>query len=243
MGKAIAAAVAKDPGQVMICSRSQEKLDSATEELNRLNQATIYSNRLDLADTAALGKKLDSIIERFGVPSKILINGGGPSFGRFEGIPLEVWRQAIDQIIMSTVIILNKFLPRMSRDASIVFILSDAVRSAGDGKVLPCSLRLALVGIMKCLSLEYAEKGIRINSVSPGPVATARAVSLLENAAKESGVTYEEMTRTFADELPMKRMGTPEEIAELVYFLFSEKSTYITGANFVCDGGLTTVPV
>jgi 3-oxoacyl-[acyl-carrier protein] reductase len=179
----------------------------------------------------------------FGIPSRILINGGGPVFGAFEDISLDAWDLYINQVIKSNVIILKKLLPQMNNNGSIVFILSDVVRNAGPGKILPCSLRMALIGIIKCLAFEYAEKNIRINAVSPGPVETERAVSLLNKSAENNNISFNEMKNEFTKDLPMKRMGRPEEIAELVNFLFSDKSTYITGANIICDGGLTVMPV
>jgi len=243
MGKAVALKVAEDNSDVLICSRNEEKLKKAENEIYSLTKNKINYIQLDLSDLNNLEYKLEKIMMDFGIPSRILINGGGPVFGAFEDISLDAWDLYINQVIKSNVIILKKLLPQMNNNGSIVFILSDVVRNAGPGKILPCSLRMALIGIIKCLAFEYAEKNIRINAVSPGPVETERAVSLLNKSAENNNISFNEMKNEFTKDLPMKRMGRPEEIAELVNFLFSDKSTYITGANIICDGGLTVMPV
>jgi len=242
IGKAVAKRCAQECNDLLICSRNEDKLSKTVEEIRTLNTCRVSYKIVDLSDTDNLSFLLDEIVESFGIPDYVLLNGGGPPFGTFESIELETWYQYFNQIIISNIQILKKFLPLMRSKGSVVFILSDVIRNAGAGKVLPCSLRMALMGIFKCLSFEYAERSIRLNAVSPGPTQTERAVNLLNSSAEKQNISFEEMKIKFCSNLPMKRMASPEEVAEIVHFLFSEKSSYITGCNIMCDGGLTVAP-
>lgn len=243
IGKAVVLRAAREGHSLLICARDEKKLQSAADEANFLRSGAARCKHVDLADIKNLGNKLDEIVQDFGVPSGILLNGGGPPFSTFAELSLQTWTQYFDQMVMANVMILKNFLPLMAAPSSIVCVLSDVIRNAGPGKTLPCSLRMALLGIIKCLSFEYAEKGIRFNAISPGSVDTERAATLLKKSADLQGIEIKEFRHRFTSALPMKRMGTPEEIAEIAYFLLSENSSYVNGTNVICDGGTTVMPV
>lgn len=104
--------------------------------------------------------------------------------------------------------------------------------------------KAALNAYSKTLSNEVAGKGVRVLTVSPGPVKTGAMESFLQDSAKTAGITTKEMTQKLLQSIggvPMGRMAEPEEIAELVYFLVSPKASYITGANYIVDGGALPV--
>jgi 3-oxoacyl-[acyl-carrier protein] reductase len=243
IGKAVATRISREGGNILICARNEEKLKSAADDIRETGLGNVLWKKIDLGNKVALCPAVDEILRDFGVPDAVLINGGGPPFGSFSKISFEQWEHSTFEIFLSTIRILQKIIPRMESESSVVFILSDVLRTAGAEKILPCSLRLALCGLMKCLSMEFAEHGIRFNAISPGPVETERARSLLEKAAENKNYSFEQMKQEFTATLPMKRMGRPDEIAELAYYLLSDKSGYVTGANFMCDGGLTPFPL
>lgn len=243
IGKAVALRAARESHDVMVCGRDSDKLRKTGDDISALGQGSVKTASFDLSDLENLGARLDEIHRDFGVPSGILLNGGGPLFGSFDEITLEQWQQYSNQLILANVMVLKKFLPLMAQNSSVVAVLSDVIRNAGAGKVLPCSLRMALLGIIKCLSFEYAEKRIRLNAISPASVETERASALLQKSAQAQGVDIETVHSKFISNLPMKRMGSPEEIAEAAWFLLSNNSSYITGINMLCDGGSTVMPV
>src|SRR3989338_3259373 len=144
IGKAVAKRCAQECNDLLICSRNEDKLLKTVEEIRTLNTCRVSYKIVDLSDTDNLSFLLDEIVESFGIPDYVLLNGGGPPFGTFESIELETWYQYFNQIIISNIQILKKFLPLMRSKGSVVFILSDVIRNAGAGKVLPCSLRMAL---------------------------------------------------------------------------------------------------
>jgi NAD(P)-dependent dehydrogenase (short-subunit alcohol dehydrogenase family) len=158
-------------------------------------------------------------------------------------ISLEEWRSSIQSVLLSQVQILHAMIPRLVAGSSVLVVLSDVVRNAGPEKVLPCSLRLALLGLVKCLALQYAKDGIRFNALSPGPTETERAVGLLRDAAAEQGTSEEVVRAHFLSGLPMGRMALPREVAEVAHFLLSDAAGYVSGVNCLSDGGLSTVPL
>lgn len=162
---------------------------------------------------------------------------------RFMEIALGQWKSSIQSVLLSQVQILQSVVPRMTRGGSVVAILSDAVRNAGPEKVLACSLRLGVLGMIKCMALQFAGEGIRFNAVSPGPTETERALEVQGRLAAQRKKRLKDGLRDYCRKLPMKRMAKPEEIAAVVHFLLSDEAAYVTGMNYVCDGGLTTAPM
>jgi 3-oxoacyl-[acyl-carrier protein] reductase len=124
-----------------------------------------------------------------------------------------------------------------------VNITSVAARQPLEGLILSNSARLAVVGFAKTLSNELAREGITVNTVCPGPTMTDRIRSLAQIAADRQGVTLEEAVKVFERDIPLGRLGTPEEVAALVLFLAGEPAAYITGTTIAVDGGLVRSPL
>ncbi len=96
---------------------------------------------------------------------------------------------------------------------------------------------MAITGMMKTLSLELAEHNITVNAVAPGYTLTDRVKQLLEDKAKRTGKTYEEVMKELSSVIPVHRLGKPEEIASVVAFLASKSAAFLTGQTIVVDGG------
>jgi len=236
MGKAIAVKICQEGGNVCICSRNADKLKLAEKELASYAGCSVHSQVLDLTDRMSIQNGLSAVLKSFGVPDAVVLNGGGPPPGRFSAISLEQWEKSVFDLFLSNIIILQTLLAQVKDGASFVFILSDVVRSGNPNLVISASLRSGLLGLMKSLAKEYATRQIRFNAISPGPIATERAQQLFKDRADEEGIAVELVKKEFLDTLPMYRMGTPEEIAELAYYLLSGKSGFTSGANIVVDG-------
>ena len=242
MGKAIATQIICEGHEVCICSHNAQKLANTHKELALMNKGRVTSLQIDLANQKSIQVALPKISANFGTPDALVLNGGGPPPGRFKDITLAQWKKTLSEHYLSSVAILQHFIPKMQKPASVVFILSDVVRASNKNLVVSSSIRLGIIGLIKCLAQDYAEQSIRFNAVSPGSVATDRARQLFEDCAKREGITSVQAQKNLTDRLVMKRMGSPEEIAELVYFLLSPKSSYISGINIVADGANNTFP-
>jgi len=243
IGRAIADRCAQDGDDIILIARNEEKLERAVEGVLQSGAQSARFLSTDHDDSSRVHETLKELVSLAPSPQRLVLNGGGPPFGRFTEISLEVWQSSIQSTLLSHVQILHTMVPRLTKGSSVVAVLSDVVRNAAPEKVLPCSLRLALLGLIKCLALEYSGDDIRFNAISPGPTETLRAVNLLRKAATEQGISEEAARERFVSELPMGRMASPQEVAEVAHFLLSDSAGYVSGMNYICDGCLSVVPL
>ena len=243
IGRAIADRCAQDGDDIILIARNEEKLKRASEGVLQSGAQSARFLSTDHDDSSRVHQTLEELESLAPSPQRLILNGGGPPFGRFTEISLEEWQSSIQSTLLSHVQILHTMVPRLAKGSSVVVVLSDVVRNAAPEKVLPCSLRLALLGLIKCLALEYSGDGIRFNAISPGPTETQRAVNLLRKAATDQGISEEVARERFVSELPMGRMALPQEVAEVAHFLLSDSAGYVSGMNYICDGCLSTVPL
>jgi 3-oxoacyl-[acyl-carrier protein] reductase len=160
--------------------------------------------------------------------------------GSFETIGDEVWAKGWELTFQSTVRLVRSCLPSMRQRAggAVVAILSISVRQPIDNLVLSNALRLGVVGALKSLAREVAKDRIRVNGVAPGWIATDRTVELHRVRAEREGRRQEDIQAAILQDIPMGRMGRPEEVADLIAFLASDRAAYITGLIAQIDGGL-----
>jgi 3-oxoacyl-[acyl-carrier protein] reductase len=169
-----------------------------------------------------------------------IANAGGPPSKSFAETSVEDWRAAVDLNFLSTVYFAREVLPVMQRRrwGRFIAITSMTVKQPAEGLILSNAVRSAVSGLMKSLANEYGPYNVLVNNVCPGRTATARLKSLAAKAAAASGVAPEAIERHWASEVPLQRLGQPEEFANLVVFLASERASYLNGISIAVDGGL-----
>jgi len=126
---------------------------------------------------------------------------------------------------------------RRRKSGSVVFMTSISVEKPLNSLVLSNSLRMSLVGLMKNLVVEYGGYGLRFNMVLPGYTKTERVVNLAKALAEKEGTSEEKIYSDWESMIPLARLAEPEEIAEAVTFLVSQRASYINGALLPVDGG------
>jgi NAD(P)-dependent dehydrogenase (short-subunit alcohol dehydrogenase family) len=240
IGKSIANLCLERSNEVIITGRDEKKLSKSVNDLAKIGK--VSSLNLDLGNPKDVENKFINFINRYKNINGLIINGPLPPLKSFESCSLNDWQYFTNAIIISSVLIIKQLLPIMNKNSSIIFILSDTCRAAGANKSMSVSLRLALSGLVKSLAIEYADKGIKFNAVSPGPTFTDRAKLLFEKGAEKNGISFEDFKEDFINTLPSKRLIEPEEIADLVYYLLTNNSSSLNGINIPFDGGLTTMP-
>jgi 3-oxoacyl-[acyl-carrier protein] reductase len=119
----------------------------------------------------------------------------------------------------------------------IINVTSIAVKQPVDNLILSNSIRSAVTGFARTLANEVATDGITVNNILPGYTRTERVEQLAESTAKKEGLTREDIVARFEKEIPMRRLGEPEEFAALAAFLASDRASYITGQSIAVDGG------
>ncbi|RYG13209.1 MAG: SDR family oxidoreductase [Chitinophagaceae bacterium] len=237
-GKAIAERLAIAGATVVVTARNHP-------EETLVNQHFIAA---DLSTSKGTAKVSAEVLEKFG-RLDILINSLGGSEtkgGGFEALTDEDWEQTLQTNLLAPVRLDRAFLPQMitQKKGVIIHIASIQAKLPLYDSTLPyAAAKAALVNYSKGLSKEVSPKGIRILTVSPGWIMTESSKRMMDRIAESSGGSIEEATKSVMDALggiPFGRPAFPEEIAEFVGFLVSPRANYLTGTEYIIDGG--TIP-
>lgn len=231
LGKACAKALAMEESFVVIGSRDGDVLKNTAAELTKETGSKILAAATDVTIQKDLENIVDRAIEEFGRVDVLVNNAGGPPAGKFESFNDNQWQSAFETNLLSAVRMSRLVLPYMRKSGSgrIINLVSVAVKQPIDNLILSNSIRAGVVGMAKTLSRELAADNITVNNIATGLFSTQRIKQLYD--------TEEKMKNVIKD-IPMGRLGVPEELADLVCFLASEKASYITGATIQIDGGL-----
>ncbi|HWX55050.1 MAG TPA: SDR family oxidoreductase [Verrucomicrobiae bacterium] len=240
IGLATAEAFAREGAQVAMCARTEKTLTEAAEKVRRDTGAEIYAQPLDVTDAPAVQRFVEHVAKQFGRVDVCVANAGGPPAKNFLSISLDEWRKAVDMNFMSVVHLSKAVIPYMQRHrwGRIITITSVSVKQPVTNLVMSNSVRAAVVGLVKSLSNEFGKDGILVNNVGPGYTATDRLKELAGTVALSAGVHEEKIYESWAAETPVKRLGEPREIADLIVWLASERASYITGQTVLADGGI-----
>lgn len=239
MGRATARALAKEGCKVAICARNAGPLEETANAIRKETGAEVLAVPADLSRQDGVQAFVDGAAKAFGGVDVVVANAGGPPSGSFQSVTEEQWAQAWGLILQSTVRLVRSCLPSMKArgGGAVVAILSRSVREPMDHLVLSNSLRLAVVGALKTLANEVAKDGIRVNGVAPGWVATDRTIQLHRDRAEREGRRFEDVQADVLREIPMGRLGKPEEVADVITFLASGRAAFVTGTVLEVDGG------
>ena len=241
LGKAAAIDLAKEGVNLAICSRDQEKIDKAKEEilLKTEHNIKVIAFKADLDSLEDIQIFLQEVEQSLGEVDILVNNTGGPPPSTFEQISDEDWQNAFNSTMMSAVRLSRAVIPNMKQNGwgRIINISSVSVKTPVNGLFLSNSLRMGVLGWAKALADEVAAHGITVNTVCPGYTRTERVEAILESQSSSSGLSKEEIEKTIADNIPMKRVGEAEDLAGLITFLASEKANYMTGLAVQVDGG------
>jgi 3-oxoacyl-[acyl-carrier protein] reductase len=243
LGLACAKGFYSEGANVVICSRSEENLLSAKEEIKRLDSREddnkVIQIVVDLNHEDQIKSLVEKTIAEFGRIDILVHNAGGPPSAPIEKITKEEWSKSINLNLLSFVRITELVAPIMQKQKSgrIIAITSVSAKQPLQNLVLSNTTRLGVVGLAKTLANEYAKEGILVNVVCPGPNLTDRMREIIKKMAQDMNKSEDEIQKIWTDQIPLGRMGTPEEFANMVVFLASEKASYITGTVIQVDGG------
>ena len=239
IGKAIALGLAEEGAKVVVCARREEILRNVAEEIASLSGSEVLPVRADLSKGEDIRLLVQATVRKFGRVDILVNNTGGPPSALFVETTERDWREAVDSLLMSVVNCCMAVIPYMkeNRWGRIINMASFAAKQPAERLVLSNAVRAGVLGLTKTLANELAEYGILVNAVCPGWTLTERVKELANTVAEKTGKTPKTIISEWAESIPLKRLANPEEIANLVVFLASEKASYITGAVIQVDGG------
>jgi len=239
IGRATAELFAREGAQVAMCARTEDKLRAAADEIRGATGAEVYAERTDVTDGAAVQRFVENVAKQFGRIDVCVANAGGPPAKNFLSIQSDEWRRAVDMNFMSVIHLAKAVIPYMQRHrwGRIITITSVSVRQPVDELIMSNSVRPAVMGLVKSLSNDFGRDGILVNNVAPGYTATERLKELSSVRALATGTTSQAVDEQLAADTPVRRLGQPNEIADAIVWLASERASYITGQTLVVDGG------
>jgi 3-oxoacyl-[acyl-carrier protein] reductase len=240
LGYAAAYLLAKEGCRVAINGRDEGKVKAAAERVNKETGTQVEGFAGDASLPDVPEKLVKQTVEAFGGLDILITNTAGPTPGSIDTLDEAAWQKGIDLSLMSHVRLIKAALPylRKSDAASVLTVTSYSVKQPIPNLLISNSVRAATVGLTKSLAMELGKDGIRLNSILPGWTETERVTELMGVRAKANQTSVEEETRKQSLEIPLGRMGHPEEFANAAVFLVSPAASYITGAMLNVDGGI-----
>ena len=239
LGRTVAEELAAEGASLVLCARGGERLKDACDHIRERTGAHIIGATGDLSIAADVERIVNEGLERFARIDILVTNTGGPPAETFENLRREDWDEATRSLLTSVLDLTRLVLPGMKerRWGRILNITSIAAKQPIENLILSNSLRAAVTGFAKTLANEVADYGITVNNILPGYTLTERVEQLAQATAVREGIDPAVVKGRWEAQIPMKRLGTPEEFAALAAFLVSERAGYITGSSIAVDGG------
>ena len=240
LGFATALTLAREGCKVAVNSREKEKATAAADKISSETGIQAYGFAGDVSDPSAAEALIKSAVDELGGLDILITNAGGPPSGSFEIFDDATWQKAVDTSFLSHVRLIRAALPhlRKSSSPSVLTMTSYTVKQPIPNLVLSNSIRAATVGLTKSLAMELGKENIRFNSIMPGWTQTERVIELMEFRAKTNKTSVEEESLKQTAEIPLNRMGQPQEFANAAVFLVSPAASFIHGVMLAVDGGI-----
>lgn len=232
-GKAILEQLVSEGASVIAIARTKEPLDKIANKYPK-NVAQICG---DITQTETMESVLKLVGNRF--LAGVVVNAGGPPAKSFVETNLDDWDDAYQKLLRWKVEFVQLCLPKFidQQYGRFVFIESSSVKQPIENLILSTSLRLSVVGMMKTLSQEIADQGITLNVIAPSYHNTPAMQRLFAKKAEINKISVEEAKAAFEAEINTGKMGEATDLASLVVWLLSERSSFVTGQTYALDGG------
>jgi len=241
LGRAVAKALAQEGARVALNGRHQDSVTQAAGQLEAETGRTVVPLVADVGVPDQAEQLVARAAKELGRLDILFCNASGPPAAAFKDQPREAWHRVLEINLLSMVHLARAAVPIMRKLqwGRIVCLASVAAKQPLPGLILSTTARAGVLGFAKALADEVAADGITVNVVCPGFIATERIAELAQTRAKREQRPQEEIVKEMAADIPLGRMGSPDELAAAVCFLASERASYITGAVLQVDGGFT----
>lgn len=233
MGKHMAAKFAAKGLNVVITGRDKDKLKAVKQELLEQVGGSIHAIQLDVRDPDSVKRVVEESVEHFGTINHLINNAAGNFIVPAEELSVNGWNSVINIVLNGTFYCskeVGQYWIEQNIKGSIINMVATYAWNAGAGVVHSSAAKAGVLNMTRTLAVEWGTKyGIRVNAIAPGPIErTGGADKLFES---------EEAARRTIQSVPLRRLGKPEEIADLAHFMLSEKAAYMNGEVITLDGG------
>jgi NAD(P)-dependent dehydrogenase (short-subunit alcohol dehydrogenase family) len=241
IGKAIALRLASEGVKVAICARRKDVLQKAAAEISQKTGGEVLAISADVTKPDQVESFVNQTLQRFGKIDILVNNAGRACGGYFEDISEETWREDFELKFFAAVRFCKLAIPHMKKQnwGRIINITHPGGKQPGANSVPTSVSRAAGIAFTKALSKDYAPNNILVNTVCLSNIKSAQGERSWKSEAPN--MSFEEYYKERGKNLPLKRMGEAEEVADLVAFLVSERAGFITGTAINIDGGVSAV--
>jgi 3-oxoacyl-[acyl-carrier protein] reductase len=241
IGRATARAMAAEGARVMICSRSAPALEETAGAIRRETGQAVEIVAADLSRLEGVESAAAAAIQRLGRLDVLVNNAGAIKGGDFLAIPDEEWMTGWSLKLLGYIRMARTVLPQMRTQGGgrIVNVVGMAARNPATTYMMGGAANAALINFTKALADLGAPSNILVTAVSPGPVKTDRWDSLQRQQAAAAGKELETFVKEQNRNFPLGRIALPEEVADLVCFLASDRASFLTGIAITLDGGMS----
>jgi 3-oxoacyl-[acyl-carrier protein] reductase len=239
IGKAVARGLAEEGAKVAICARNKADLDTAVGELAKATGGEVFAVSGDLTREADVQKIVDATVGRFGRLDILVNNAGAAPGGLLLDLSETDWQTALQLKFMGYVRCMKAVIPHMLKQGGgrIVNIVgNDGVKPIGI-ELTPSAANAADLAVTVALAEQYGRNNICINAINPGPVATERWDFLIGGIAKVRKISVDDAQKRAERSIPLGRICTPEEVANVAVFVASDRASFMNGALITLDGG------
>jgi 3-oxoacyl-[acyl-carrier protein] reductase len=236
IGYGIARTLAGEGAKIAIVARREANLADAADRIRRETGAEVLTIAADCRRAEDCSRAISGTLEAYGGIDVVINNDGAPPLGHLDTFDDMAWQKAVEQNLMYVVRMARGALPHMKRrgGGSILNITAISAIQPLAKFGLSVATWSGVIGFAKTLSIEVAPFGITVNTICPGYIETSR----LEKVFAAGGADPEIMRNQLKAEVPLKRIGTVDDVAALVALLVSPRGSYITGTTIQVDGGL-----
>jgi 3-oxoacyl-[acyl-carrier protein] reductase len=236
LGKGCAMALAAEGANLVILARGKPALEATADEIRRKTGVKVTAIPADI--TTEEGKR--AALEACPNPDILVNNAGGPPPGDFRDWDREIWIKALDANMLTPIELIRRTVDGMiaRRFGRIVNITSSAVKAPLDILGLSNGARSGLTGFIAGLARKTVKSNVTINNLLPGAIETDRLVANFEATARSRNISVEQARAERVATIPAGRFGTIEDFGAMCAFLCSQQASYITGQNWLCDGGM-----
>jgi len=235
LGRACAIALAREQCEVVINGRDRTTLEAAANDIAARTGAKIISVAADVGTPAGR----EALLAACPAPDILINNNGGPPARDFRELSHQDLLAGVEANMLTPIALIKATIDGMSRRGfgRIVNITSGSVRAPIANLDLSSGARAGLTAFVAGIARQVAARNVTINSIQPGAFGTERLTAIARVAAQKSGKTLEEVERARITTIPAGRLGEPQEFGDLCAYLASARAGYITGQNFLIDGG------
>lgn len=240
IGYAVARSLAREGARLVLCARREELLTEASENIVRETGTDVLAVRCDVQRLEDVRSLVKETMQRFGAIHILVNNAGSVPSAKFADIDDAQWYQMLEGKLLGYLRMTREVVPHMIKSGwgRVVNVAGTAGWEPSNTSIAVGLNNAAVINWTKSLSREYAAQGILVTTVAPGSIETPRQVRNRQREADIRGASLDELLSARVRDIPMQRLGRPEEVANVVAFLASECSSYMTGACVTVDGGV-----